>query len=599
MEDLRDRVLASAQSAIAKYEKQPELKTAPTAGVQKKQEDIPQTPAAKTAAIADEPDVTDEELRDRAVKLLDEGKTDQEIQTALLDEYEGIENDLPAIIKAAHVEFVSKQEKEIEAAHAFEDEVLKTAMEAQGRAQTTELELKKTKLDLHFTKKNKRIPSDLTENEVSRLSEEIQNDMSWLDETQVTPRPEFPRWVMEGTSLYTGLAKPISDVNSKYPELIWVPAVQLMLNFLHNKVHVTAGKEQIKVTMNMFLGEISDPGKFFKSSSCEVAQEYYQPIGLMVRYSPGPGFTSMKTKGKIIIGQASSSEGFGLAMSKVNAKHAIFFNDELSKLASKVGIENSSLAADMLSWYESREYSGVVKSDRQSFAFPAGSYCFGWQFCTTTRGFGSQWPRIAGIASGMPDRTFFLLAPKEPKPLTDEVYVNTNAGSIETKKLMDKAIADGGNIPISTDTRNYLRDESSKFDDPRSMNMVYTFALYFAVDLGLREITEDCVDRALALVRYRQDAVEFLQPIEAHNDEGRLQQEILREIRQHGGKMPTRELDRNLNANRHGARFWNSVYGNMLKADMIREFSEPGKRGQTRKMIGLVKDSYRYGSDED
>jgi len=107
-------------------------------------------------------------------------------------------------------------------------------------------------------------------------------------------------------------------------------------------------------------------------------------------------------------------------MSRINAKHGMLFNDEFAKLVSKVGIENSSFSADILSWYESRDYSNPLKSQKQTFTFNAGSYCFGWCFCTTTRSFNTQWPRIAGIASGMPDRMFFLLTPEEPRPLTDE-----------------------------------------------------------------------------------------------------------------------------------------------------------------------------------
>jgi hypothetical protein len=252
-----------------------------------------------------------------------------------------------------------------------------------------------------------------------------------------------------------------------------------------------------------------------------------------------------------------------------------------------------------LSWYEGREYSNAIKNGKQSFSFEAGSYCFGWQFCTITRGFNSQWPRIAGIASGMPDRTFFLLAPKQPKSLTDEVYVNTTEGAVATLKLIQSAYSGNGLLPMSEDVRSYARDEGKKLDDPRSMNLVYTFGLYFAVDLGLGEITEDCITRALALVHYRQKATAFLEPIEAKNDEGRLLKEIIREIRQHGGKITHRDLIRDLRAQDYGDRFWKMVYDNAIRANWIREFTEPGKRGQTKKMVGLVKESVRSGPSDD
>ena len=50
-----------------------------------------------------------------------------------------------------------------------------------------------------------------------------------------------------------------------------------------------------------------------------------------------------------------------------------------------------------------------------------------------------------------------------------------------------------------------------------------------------------------------------------------------------------------MNPSLFGDRFWNMVYGGAIKADRIREFTEPGARGQTRKMVGLVKDDVRLG----
>jgi len=524
--------------------------------------------------------------------------TDDEAASELLHEYELSASDLKEVLKLGR----EKQSDQIYEEQQHTEELRGSAMDATDLAKQAQSELKKTTLELQLLKKNKRLPTDIDEQQIDLLAQEIKNDLSWLDLSHVTPRPKFPTWVMEGTSLYEGLAKPVSDSNSKYPELIWMPAVQLMMNYLHKKVSI----DGMRTNMNLFLGLISEPGKFFKSSSCELAHEYFRQMGLLLNCSPG----LRNADGKIIIGQAGSSEGFGLSMFRVVAKHGVLFNDELGKLVAKVGIENSSLPHDLLSWYESREYSNPIKNAKQSYSFEAGSYCFGWQFCTTTRGFNSQWPRIAGIASGMPDRTFFLLAPKEPKPLTNETYIPTVEGAVETLKLIQKAygpapdntvsgVSDGGIFRMPQDVNEYARDEGKKLGDPRSMNLIYTFGLYFAVDLGLDEITEDCVTRALALADYRQKAMTFLEPIEAKNDEGRLLKEIIREIRQNGGKITHRDLIRDLRAQDYGDRFWKMVYDNAIRANWIREFTEPGKRGQTKKMVGLVKESVRSGPSDD
>jgi hypothetical protein len=207
----------------------------------------------------------------------------------------------------------------------------------------------------------------------------------------------------------------------------------------------------------------------------------------------------------------------------------------------------------------------------------------------------------------LPDRTFFLVTPENPKPLTNEVEVNTVEGSIRTKKLIDKAVASHTVLPdgtsrlqeyeIDDEAQQMMLEKSAAFGDPRSMNMVYKFALYFAIDLDLESIDSDCIKRALALVEYRQKAIAFLQPIEAKNDEGRLLQEILREIRQRGGKMTRREFAQNMHPEQHGDRMWNNVYQGAIRADRIREFTEPGTRGQIRKMVGIVKDDVRLGPE--
>jgi hypothetical protein len=413
-------------------------------------------------------------------------------------------------------------------------------------------------------------------------------DMSWLDTSQAATRPVFPTWIMYGTSLFEGLAKPVSDVNAKHPELIWLPAVQLLMNYMSGKVEI----DKIRVHTNMFLGIISSPGKFFKSSSCKLAHEYFEQMLLVKKLTPN----LRNAEGTVVIGQAGSSEGFGAQMYKANAKHGVLFNDELGKLVSKAGIENSSLPHDLLQWYESSDYSNPVKTAKSNFAFEAGTYCFGWQFCTTVRGFNSQWARIAGIASGMPDRMFFLLSPEQPKPMSPENYVNTSEGAFKTKQLIEQAMTQK-TYTIASYVAEHLRKKSSALNDPRSMNMVYKFALYFAIDLGLDEIDEDCVDRALALVDYRQKAIAFLQPIEARNEEGRLLLEIKRELRQHGGKMTRREFAQNMHPEQHGERVWNMVYKGAISGDHIHEFTEQGARGQTRRMVGLVTDDVRLGPE--
>jgi len=125
--------------------------------------------------------------------------------------------------------------------------------------------------------------------------------------------------------------------------------------------------------------------------------------------------------------------------------------------------------------------------------------------------------------------------------------------------------------------------------DPRSMQLVQKLALYFAVDLEESEITFDCLERAEALVQYRNAVRKYLEPIEADNQLGRLQQEILRELKQNGGKMRYRDLCRNMGNNRYGTDLWRSAYTGLRKEEMITEWHPKTLSNRLTHMVGIPK----------
>jgi hypothetical protein len=193
------------------------------------------------------------------------------------------------------------------------------------------------------------------------------------------------------------------------------------------------------------------------------------------------------------------------------------------------------------------------------------------------------------MSSGLEDRMFFVVSPEKPKPAGP--YSNLNPatmlqGARKTRELIDRAV----------NQRTFQIEEPEAFArrvkgmDPRSMDLVKKLALVLAVDLGLDVIDDDAVERACALVAYRNQAAAYLAPIEADNVEGRLQKEILRELRQNQGKLSYRDLCRNLDYGRYGTRLWKSVYQGLVGHGETVEFDEirtPGKRAT--RMVGLVK----------
>lgn len=343
----------------------------------------------------------------------------------------------------------------------------------------------------------------------SEQAQETQPELE-VDTSGAAVRPVFPVWVMKGTSLYEGLAKTVSDVNSKYPELIWMPGVQIMLNHLQGRV----GIEGLNLNLNLYLGVISPPGKFFKSSSCELAQKYFETISLTENYSD----RIRNADEKVVITQAGSSEGLGLSLSRIHATHAIVYYDELAKFVSKAGIQCASIAHDLLTWYESGKFENLIKAKKETFTFAAHSYIFGWLWCTTNRLFREYWSQLTKEESGLVDRMFFLLTPEKPKPLVPEKQVNYLEGLMVTKNRIEAAI-NRKQFTLYDDFFDELydvaADMAARFGDPRSMNMVYKLALYFAVDLGRKSIDIECLERAVDLVKYRNQAIAHIAPIEA------------------------------------------------------------------------------------
>jgi hypothetical protein len=398
-----------------------------------------------------------------------------------------------------------------------------------------------------------------------------------LDTQEGATRPVFPTHVMEGTSLYKNLVAPAVAASSKFGEFIFMPALQLMLNYLSGRVVM----EFQETKLNMFLGEISPYGKYFKSSSCELAQDFYKAMNLSAIFRP-----SMKnSEGKIIIMQAGSPEGLGKALYRIDCRNSIMYHDELQKFVCKAGIESSAFSADLLTFFGQGDFVNMISAEKNNYSFEAGSYCFGWTFCTTDRAFNRLWPKLAGIATGLEDRMFFLVAPAEPRPATRYKDPEFSQAAIsETRERINRAIA----------KRVYQCEDQKHLNafeglTPRALQLAYSFALYFAIDLGREKIDSDCINRAKALIDYREQALLFLDPIEGANEEAILQKTIIRELKRNCGKVSYRTLCRDLSYTDYGTYRWKTAYRGLVDEGIIIQWDERTANGQITRMVGLVR----------
>lgn len=395
----------------------------------------------------------------------------------------------------------------------------------------------------------------------------------------IPPYPKFPLWVLKGTSIYEGLIKPYCDVNSRYEEFMFIPAVTLMLNYLGGKVRIE-GKDIIPSIFTVLIGQ---KGRIVKSSSVNDAIRYFKFAGVVDQ----AGTMTRNAEGKSLVWTAGSPEGLGLEAQRTNCKNIVLFYDELSTLTSKAGIESSTLISCLLNIYESGQFANTIKARKETYSLDAGSYCASLIACTTDRNFKTLWSKMSGLTSGLNDRFFFLYQPEKLKPVSPPIAVNTAPGAMKTLQLINKALqkqmykimdssplAHAMNGPEALENRQEIRAEK--------------FALYFAIDLGRDEIDEECIERGLALVEYEKAVKRKLRPNEAVTKEAQIQNDIVDFLlTQEAGTCIYRDLERALHPERYGTSLWFQSYTGLQKASQIR-ITGTGKRGDP-KVVTLLR----------
>lgn len=391
--------------------------------------------------------------------------------------------------------------------------------------------------------------------------------------------PTFPRWCLSGTSIYEGLVEPFCSVNSRYAEYLFLPAMTILLNCLGTKVRI----KHKALIPSIFLVLIGKRGEVIKSSSVESAIEYFEGIGLV-----GGSGSVNNAEGRSLVFEAGSPEGLGLEMARLKCNNAILYYDELSTLTNKAGIDGSNLSSKLLTMYESGKFQNVVKSKKDSYSFEPRSYCISLIACSTDKNFLPNWSKLAGKSSGLDDRFFFLMQPKELMPLTPQVYVDTKKGAMETFRKINDAIRQGV-FEISNSAP--LQDVIKRLGN-RAEIRVEKFALGFAVDLGLQEVTLECLERGIALVEYEREVKKWLSTYEATTKEGSIQMELRNILSHNGGSMGLRELKKELQADKYGTSLWGQAYVGLIKAGLIGELGS-GLKGEP-KFVTLLEDMDRH-----
>ncbi len=386
---------------------------------------------------------------------------------------------------------------------------------------------------------------------------------------EITPYPKFPEWVMHGTSIYEGLVKPVCDVNSRYPEFMFMPAYVTLLNYLHGKVSVK-GKN---IVPSLFLVMIGRKGRVIKSSSAQDAIKYLEMAGIVTE-------GAATASGKTMLFRPGSPEGLGTLMMQKQCKNPLLFYDELSALVGKVGIESSGLASSLLTLYESGYFANQTKVRKEQYAFPAGCYCASLIACTTETDFSEQWAQLITNRRGMDERFYFLYQPETLKPLTPYKHVDTLNGAVLTQQQIAEAVTQG-----TYEITNPLPFEANINElGNRTEIRAEKFALAFAVDLGKKEIDDECVQRGLALAKYEKDVKRYLGGADESVDKlAAAQNKFCRMLqRQPQGTMTMFAAERGMNYNRYSTETWYRIVNGLERSKRIQV--TPGARKDSTKI---------------
>jgi bifunctional DNA primase/polymerase-like protein/primase-like protein len=377
------------------------------------------------------------------------------------------------------------------------------------------------------------------------------------EKIKVMPYPIFPRWVMRGTSLYEGMIAPICEKNSRFPEFMFMPGAVMILNYLFGKVRI----EYKNTIPSFYLINIGRKGRVIKSSSVKDAAEYLHAAGIIEDAGP----QTRNAGGKSLIFTVGSAEGLGMEMTRTNCKNVVLFYDELSTLTSKAGIEGSSLISNMNTMYESGKFANTTKARKEIYNFEPNSYCASVIACTTDKNFLQNWSKMAGGSSGLDERFFFLYQPENLPEPTPQVVVQTKDAAVETRKRLDKAIAQG--VYHITDSTP-LEQKIGKLGN-RTEIRAEKLALYFAVDLGRDEIDEDCVARGIAICEYELAAKKYLSTFESTSKESIIQNEIIQALQRNAGRMEKRNLEKIVHPIKHGTSMYYKCFAGLVSSGYL------------------------------
>ena len=511
-------------------------------------------------------DPENEELRLQIFRLFDKGTTDADVKAAL-----GLNDELIRVARKAHA--IDAQQ--------MVDNALNRANESGKQAYDAEFEAKKQFVEKITLKNHWKMP--VSREEIEKLygnlqwlqKEKTKEEQNKLPKIDAFKYPVFPSWIMKGCSTYDGYIKPLCDQNSRYPEMMFVPGMGILLNYLGTKLRIG----QLGKPDGAMVNIIGRKGRVMKSSSVQDMFTYYQLAGIVDHHSAG----TRNAETMSLVWTAGSTEGVGVSAQRCNCKNMILFFDELKTLSDKAGIEGSSMGGHLLTMLQSGKFANETKSAKGNFSFDPGDYSASVITCCTDRMFTKYWSKLIAFSDGLEDRATLILQPEELKDVSPRVYIAPTTEQItRDKQLISKAVLQ----------KNYEVDDVEQLANfgkkhgPRSMARAQEWALGFAVQLDRTTIDPECIERGIALEEYNIQVKRYLNVREAETKEAVVQNQIIQILMQAGGKIVIHELNKRMRPDRWGTWFWSQCYSGLIKAGITME-NGTGVKGDPKTLVLL------------
>lgn len=262
-----------------------------------------------------------------------------------------------------------------------------------------------------------------------------------------------------------------------------------------------------------------------------------------------------------------SAEGLSKALQ--NNRRLILVLDELKALTQKMRIDGSVLLPCVNSLFENKAFENLTKN--HEIRIDNAELCLlGASTLETYQNMFSRQFQDIGflnrlfIVIGEGQRQFAL--PQTMPPAEREALITDLQEII--KFVKDRSQSDHYALPVDSAARQLFEDWYLGLEHSLYAKRLDTYGHRLMVLLAVNErqetISEDIVERTLALLDYQLAARKYSAPIDADNAMAKLEAKIRRKLA--SGPVSKRELERACHKDRAGNHYWNLAIGNLTKS---------------------------------